>query len=271
MGGRALRRAGGQGFAVVRYDNRDSGLSSQVRGGSRRRPAYTLDDMADDAVAVMDALGWEGAHLFGAAAGGTIAQLVALRRPHRVRTLALAASYAGWRLGRMRPGAILRMLAKGLRRPAPGREGYARGFVEAVRPLTSADHPLDEELWREIALTMFDRCPEPGPGSMRQAAALQAAGDLLPRLGGVTAPTLVIHGEADPMVRLRAARRSPAPSPARAWSCTRAWATTSRAASGRRSRTNCEPWPRVQRPRREARPRDGGCGDARVPLNGAPR
>ncbi|MGW3342250.1 alpha/beta fold hydrolase [Nonomuraea rubra] len=195
-----------RGFAVVRYDNRDSGLSSQVGGGSRRRPAYTLDDMADDAVAVMDALGWDGAHLFGAAAGGTIAQLIALRRPHRVRTLALAASYAGWRLGRTRPGAILRMLAKGLRRPAPGREGYARGFVEAVRPLTSAEYPLDEELWREIALTMFDRCPEPGPGSMRQAAALQAAGDLLPRLGGVTAPTLVIHGEADPMVRLRAAR-----------------------------------------------------------------
>ncbi|GAA4920058.1 pimeloyl-ACP methyl ester carboxylesterase [Nonomuraea thailandensis] len=199
---------GARGFAVVRYDNRDSGLSTRVEaeGASRRRPAYTLDDLADDAVAVMDALGWDSAHLFGAAAGGVIAQLTALRRPHRVRTLGLAASYAGWRLGRMRPGAILRMIGKGLRRPAPGREGYARAFVEAVRPLTTPEHPLDEEMWREIALTMFDRCPEPGPGSMRQAAALQAAGDLLPRLGGVTVPTLVIHGEADPVVRVRSAR-----------------------------------------------------------------
>ncbi|NJP88161.1 alpha/beta fold hydrolase [Nonomuraea sp. FMUSA5-5] len=204
---------GARGFAVVRYDNRDSGLSSQIgqaeapgRFGRRRKPAYTLDDLADDAVAVMDALGWDSAHLFGAAAGGVIAQLTALRYPHRVRTLGLAASYAGWRLSRMRPAALLRMLAKGLRRPAPGRDGYARRFVEAVRPLTTAEYPLEEELWRRIALTMFDRCPEPGPGTMRQAAALNATGDLLPRLGGITAPALVLHGEADPMVRLRSAR-----------------------------------------------------------------
>ncbi|UBU17319.1 alpha/beta fold hydrolase [Nonomuraea gerenzanensis] len=197
-----------QGFAVVRYDNRDSGLSTRLGPGrgTRRRPAYTLDDLADDAVSVMDALGWERAHLFGAAAGGTIAQLTALRAPHRVRTLGLAATYAGWRLRRMRPGALLRMLGKTMRRPGPGREGFARGFVEAVRPLTTAAYPLDEELWREIAMTMFDRCPDPGPGSMRQAAALNAAGDLLPRLAGVTVPTLVVHGDADPVVRLRAAR-----------------------------------------------------------------
>ncbi|MEV0612640.1 alpha/beta fold hydrolase [Nonomuraea sp. NPDC050404] len=205
---------GAKGFAVVRYDNRDAGLSSQLtrrgRPGllrGRKGAAYELADMADDAVAVMDALGWEGAHLFGAAVGGTIAQLVALRRPERVRTLGLAAAYAGSRRGQVHTGAAVRsMLGKLLRRYPPGREGSARALTDMARSAASPGYPFDEEMWRQMGLTSYDRRPDPGPGLMRQFRAFRAAGDLLPRLAGITAPTLVIHGEADPMVRVGASR-----------------------------------------------------------------
>ncbi|MEV0390647.1 alpha/beta fold hydrolase [Nonomuraea sp. NPDC050643] len=205
------------GFAVARFDNRDAGLTTHFPQAGRpglakdwfraeKVAAYRLEDMADDTVAVMSALGWEDAHLLGASLGGTIALMTALRHPARVRTLSLASTYAGWKRGRVNLATVTRlMLAQGLRRYPPGREGYVRRFVDGMRVLASPGHPPDEAWWREAAALSYDRRPDPEGGPARQSAAVGATGDLLPRLPAITAPTLVVHGRNDPMIRPRAA------------------------------------------------------------------
>ncbi|MGA4989675.1 alpha/beta fold hydrolase [Nonomuraea bangladeshensis] len=207
-----------RGFAVARFDNRDAGLSTHFSEAGRpglakdwfragRVAAYRLEDMSDDALAVMDALGWSSAHLFGASLGGVIAQLTAIRRPERVRTLTVSSSYAGWRRGRVNMRTVLRlMLSQSLRRYPAGREGAVRRVVDAMRILGSPGYPLDEAWWRHAAGVSYDRDSSPAGGEMRQSAAAGATGDLLPRLAAVNLPTLVIHGEADPMIRPRAAK-----------------------------------------------------------------
>ncbi|MFF3669719.1 alpha/beta fold hydrolase [Microtetraspora malaysiensis] len=202
-----------RGFAVARFDNRDAGLSTHFseagrpglakdwfRGG--RAAAYRLEDMSDDALAVMDALGWSSAHLFGASLGGAIAQLTAIRRSERVRTLTVSSGYAGWKRGRVNMWTVLRlMLGQSLKRYPAGREGAVQRVVDAMRILGSPGYPLDEAWWRHAAGVSYERESSPMGGEMRQSAAAAATGDLLSRLATIDVPTLVIHGEDDPMIR----------------------------------------------------------------------
>ncbi|GAA0412834.1 alpha/beta hydrolase [Microbispora corallina] len=208
----------GHGFAVARFDNRDAGLSTHFSEAGRpglakdwfragRTAAYRLEDMSDDALAVMDALGWSSAHLFGASLGGAIAQLTAIRHPERVRSLTVSSSYAGWKRGRVNMRTVLRlMLSQSLRRYPAGREGAVQRVVDAMRILGSPGYPLDEAWWRHAAGLSYERDSSPAGGEMRQSAAAGATGDLLPRLAAVDVPTLVVHGEDDPMIRPRSAK-----------------------------------------------------------------
>ncbi|ETK35537.1 alpha/beta fold hydrolase [Microbispora sp. ATCC PTA-5024] len=208
----------GHGFAVARFDNRDAGLSTHFSEAGRpglvkdwfragRTAAYRLEDMSDDALAVMDALGWSSAHLFGASLGGAIAQLTAIRHPERVRSLTVSSSYAGWKRGRVNMRTVLRlMLSQTLKRYPSGREGAVQRVVDAMRILGSPGYPLDEAWWRHAAGVSYERDSSPAGGEMRQSAAAGATGDLLPRLAAVDVPTLVVHGEDDPMIRPRSAK-----------------------------------------------------------------
>ncbi|MEV7805388.1 alpha/beta hydrolase [Microbispora sp. NPDC088329] len=207
-----------RGFAVARFDNRDAGLSTHFPEAGRpglakdwfragRAAAYRLEDMSDDALAVMDALGWSGAHLFGASLGGAIAQLAAIRHPERVRTLTVSSAYAGWKRGRVNMSTVFKLvLGQSLKRYPTGREGAIQRVVDAMRILGSPGYPLDEAWWRHAAGVSYERDSGPAGGEMRQSAAAAATGDLLPRLAVIDVPTLVIHGEDDPMIRPRAAK-----------------------------------------------------------------
>jgi pimeloyl-ACP methyl ester carboxylesterase len=207
------------GFAVARMDNRDAGESTQLRGASRpsllttlTRPAtaavYTLTDMADDAVAVLDALGWESAHVVGASLGGMIAQTLAVRHPKRVRTLTSMMSTPSPRIGRATPKAMRALFSK----PAAGRAGVQDRSVAVFRVIGSPGYPLDETVLREMAGRAFDRGGSPS-GSLRQLAALRSAGDRRADLAGVRVPALVIHGEKDPLIRPSGGRATAAAIP----------------------------------------------------------
>lgn len=202
----------GRGFYVVRYDNRDVGLSTHLDHLGRpsvgdlvrrSRPAYTLDDMADDAVGLLDALGIGSAHVVGASLGGFIAQTVAIRSPRRVRSLTLIMTSTGSRLvGHARP-AIYRRLVRG--RTAPGRAGAIDAAYETFRVIGSQGYALDEQYLRDLAGRSFDRAYDP-PGYLRQLAAAVRQPNRTGALRGITVPTVVIHGLDDPLINVSGGR-----------------------------------------------------------------
>jgi pimeloyl-ACP methyl ester carboxylesterase len=196
-----------RGFAVARFDNRDVGRSTHFThlgvprlGRLLARPAaaaaYRLDDMADDGVAVLDALGWRSAHVVGVSLGGMIAQTIAIRHPDRVRSLTSIMSTPSPRIGRPRLDALA-VLAS---RPAYSREHAERRAVRVFRVIGSPGYPHDEAWLRDTARRAYDRGQDP-LGARRQLAAILASGDRRPGLARLRVPTLVIHGEADPLVR----------------------------------------------------------------------
>jgi pimeloyl-ACP methyl ester carboxylesterase len=202
-----------RGLRVIRFDNRDVGLSTKVdhlgtvnlgaaliaqRLGRPIAPPYTLDDMADDVAGLLDWLGLASAHVCGASMGGMIAQTLAFRRPERVRSLTSIMSTTG---DPALPQAELR--ARGvLLEPAPAdREGYAEHAVKVWRTLGSPGFPFDQERVRERGRRAYDRGIFP-KGIVRQLTAIIAHGSRRERLRGVVAPTLVIHGEDDPLIPL---------------------------------------------------------------------
>jgi pimeloyl-ACP methyl ester carboxylesterase len=198
-----------QGFWVVRFDNRDVGRSTVLRGAripkrwqlltrDARGAAYSLDEMAGDAVGLLDHLGIGAAHVVGVSMGAMIAQLIAVSLPDRVLSLVSIMSTTGnRRVGRPDLRVALRMLGK-VRRD---REGYIEDHIETYRKIGSKRFDFEEEHKRERAGRCFDRGIHPA-GTARQMAAVVAAPDRTGLLGRVRVPTTVIHGDADPLVNV---------------------------------------------------------------------
>ena len=202
------RELASRGFLVIRYDNRDVGLSTwfddarpvnlaAIWGGDHRSLAYTLEDMADDAVAVLDAAGVASAHVAGISLGGMIAQLLATRHPGRVRSLASIMSTTGNRAVGQPTGAAASVLVSSM----PGdREGFIGQAVANTRAISAGSaFPFDEEAVRRGAARGYDRAHHP-KGTGRQFAAILAAGDRTGALGQVRVPTLVVHGAEDQVI-----------------------------------------------------------------------
>jgi pimeloyl-ACP methyl ester carboxylesterase len=202
-----------QGFWVIRFDNRDIGRSTIMRGAripkrwqlltrSAGSAAYSLDEMAADAVGLLDHLEVGAAHIVGVSMGGMIAQLIAINHPDRVMSLVSIMSTTGnRRVGRPQPRLALRMLRKAPRE----REGYINDHIETYRAIGSQGFDFEEEHKRERAGRCFDRGNHPA-GVARQLAAIMAATDRTPSLGQLRVPTTVIHGDADPLVNVSGGR-----------------------------------------------------------------
>ena len=195
------------GHYVVRFDNRDVGLSTHLRGvrapsiarivARRTAPPYTIDDMADDALGLVDALELGPVHLVGASLGGFIAQTVAIRRPEAVRSLTLIMTSTGSRrVGQAHPKLLRRLLD---RKVVGSREEAMDAVVETFRVIGSKDFVLDEERLRDLAGRSYDRAYDPG-GYRRQLAAVVAQPDRSEELRALDVPALVMHGLHDRLV-----------------------------------------------------------------------
>jgi len=202
-----------QGFYVIRFDNRDCGLSTKFEAAGTPnlalawlkmrlrlplRPPYTLDDMALDALAVLSALGVARAHVVGVSMGGMVAQLLAAHHGHRVLSLTSIMSSSG---RRGLPGPTRAVRSAMLRRPRdPGNvDSILDNAVALWRTIGSPAYPTPEQVLRQRVLRALRRsnCPS---GVARQMMAIAAAPDRSPLLGQLAMPTLVIHGAADPLV-----------------------------------------------------------------------
>lgn len=201
------------GYRVIRYDNRDVGLSAKVKHKGRFQPIrnayvraklgfkvaapYTLKDMARDAVALMDELAIESAHLVGASMGGMIAQLVAARHPHKARSLVslMSSSGAPWL-----PGGKLKLLLRMVTKP-PSTETdvLLAHYMQTMRMMGSPGFPMSREEMKARTHRWIERAYHPA-GTARQMLAIMATGSRVKYLRRIQVPTLVIHGRADPLV-----------------------------------------------------------------------
>ena len=206
-------RLAARGFHVIRFDNRDAGLSAHfveagipdmaavaasLQKGETPDVPYTLSDMAADAVGLLDALGIARAHIVGASMGGMIAQLVAADYPQRTLSLTSIMSTTGNpSLPRATPEAMAVLMN---RPPHPSyEEAYLAHSLAAARVIGSPAYPVNEAVQRAQSLADLKRCYEP-TGFARQIAAVTATGDRRAKLKTITAPTLVVHGADDPLV-----------------------------------------------------------------------
>ena len=199
-----------RGFFVIRFDNRDVGLSTwfddagvpdigelmtEALSGNAKAP-YVLDDMAADAAGLLDALGIASAHVVGASMGGMIAQALAIGFPSKVRSLVSIMSTTGERsVGNPHPDSMAALMAP----PPSTRDEAIEASVKAYGVFGSPGYPFNEQRVRDNAARAFDRGFHP-EGVARQLAAVIASPDRTEDLRSVTAPTLVVHGEADPLV-----------------------------------------------------------------------
>ncbi|WP_327070624.1 alpha/beta fold hydrolase [Kitasatospora sp. NBC_01302] len=213
----------GQGFHVVAYDQRDAGQSTHLpdrADGSgrrpigallrRRAPAYTGEDLADDAIAVLDAVGWSSAHLFGHSMGGLLAQRIAIRHPDRVRSLtsssAVPSDVSGLAVLRyLRLGTVARFARLRLPEGPDADLAFAELIGRTMAPAGQAFGPEQAAVFRELAAreaahgVVSFRDPK---AQSRQIGATWHGG----RLADITAPALILHGGLDPLVRVAAAR-----------------------------------------------------------------
>lgn len=200
-----------RGFWVVRFDNRDIGMSTRFPKARTPRFAelmlaqatrikfrmpYTLRDMAADTIGLMDALGIRSAHVVGASMGGAIAQEIAILYPSRVRSMTSIMSSTG---DPKLPGPTPRALAVLSKKVPLDREGYIREYVHTWSVLAGDHFPFNAERTARQGAASYDRGINP-PGVARQLLAIIASGNRRKALRGVTVPTLVIHGTADPLV-----------------------------------------------------------------------
>lgn len=203
-----------RGLGVIRFDNRDAGLSTHITNapapdlpaalaGDFKSVSYTLSDMAADTVGLMDALGIEKAHVVGASMGGQIAQTIAIEHPDRIRSLTSIMSTTGnMSVGQTSPEVLRQLFGAP---PALTRDEVIQHRLIAMRALGSPGYPADETEIVERAGQAFDRSHDP-VGIARQAIATVASGDRTERLRQIAVPTLVIHGLADRMVDVSGGR-----------------------------------------------------------------
>ena len=208
-----------RGFYVIRFDNRDSGRSTQIDApvpdirramiGLKIDAPYLLDDMADDAFGLLDHLGIDAAHVVGVSMGGMIAQTLAIRRPERVLSLTSIMSTTGERrVGRPK----LRVWGMLMRNAPREKQAYIERFVQIFRLIGSKGFPTDDERIRELAAATYERGHE-AAGTGRQLAAILASGDRTAELRAVKVPTTVIHGRDDPLIPFRGGRATAAAIP----------------------------------------------------------
>jgi pimeloyl-ACP methyl ester carboxylesterase len=214
------RGLAGEGLFVVRFDNRDIGLSTHldaagapdvmaVLGGDASSVPYGLADLADDTVGLLDALGLESAHVVGASMGGMVAQVVAIRYPERVRSLTSIMSTTGDpSVGAPAEAALALLLTP----PATDRDGAVQRTVDTYRVIGSPGFEFDEAGLRDRAGLSFDRAYDPA-GVARQLAAILTTPDRTTDLAKVSVPTLVIHGEQDALVNVSGGRATAAAVP----------------------------------------------------------
>lgn len=195
------------GHDVVLYDNRDTGASSYFDeagvpdvaaylAGERPEPAYYLADLADDAAALMDAIGWRSAHVVGVSMGGMVSQELAIRHPHRVDTLTSIMSTTGNpKVGQPTPEAMAVLLNEPPTTPEEAEEIANRTW----RVTSSPGFEFPEADVRARARAEFERAFHP-EGTLRQMAAILCSPDRTLALGQLTMPVLVIHGDGDTLV-----------------------------------------------------------------------
>jgi pimeloyl-ACP methyl ester carboxylesterase len=214
------RQLADRGYRVVRFDNRDIGLSTHVHdagapdvmavlGGDSSSVRYGLADLADDTVGLLDVLGLDRVHLVGASMGGMIAQLVALRAPERVRTLTSIMSTTG---DPSVGGASDAALALLLTPPAGDRDGAVQRVIDTYRVIGSPGFEFDEPALRERAGLSFDRAYDPA-GVARQLAAIMTTPDRTRDLRSLSVPCLVVHGAEDALVDVSGGRATAAAIP----------------------------------------------------------
>jgi len=187
-----------RGLFVVRFDNRDVGLSSWLEGAE-----YSVDDMAGDAAAVLDGVGKKTAHIVGISMGGMIAQVFACLYP--ARTLSLTSIMSNTGNPDLPPPTQAAMESLMRRPPAPSDPTYVEQAVAAAKIIASPAYPWPEGALAERAKAEAARAYNP-PGVARQMAAIRASGDRRPRVAKVTAPTVVLHGADDPLVPVAGGR-----------------------------------------------------------------
>jgi len=199
------------GFHVARFDNRDSGMSTYFDTPDDQKwwqallgqgkPPYTSSAFVDDALAVMDTLGWQSAHVAGASMGSAIGQMLAVQHPQRVRSLtaimSMPAASSLTALRHIRLDAILRM---GRVRHSADRAGQEQRIVDLLRMLSSPHSTFDEAWARDVAKRGYDRHPFDAKAERRQLAAGRGSKGKLD-LSRITVPTLVVYGQDDPLVR----------------------------------------------------------------------
>ena len=201
-----------RGFHVIRFDNRDAGLSTHVHApvpnvmrlmaGLPAKVPYLLTDMAADTFGLLDHLGIERAHVAGTSMGGMIAQQMAIEAPERVLSLASMMSTTGDRFvgtPKLRVWSVL------TRRAPHERDAYIEFFGRVFRMIGSPAYRSDDERVRELAGATYDRSHNPA-GTARQLAAVLASGSRTAALRELGVPTVVIHGEADPLLPVRGGR-----------------------------------------------------------------
>jgi pimeloyl-ACP methyl ester carboxylesterase len=205
------RQLAQQGHYVIRYDNRDAGLSSKIEDagvpdlmrtieslmkGEAINPPYTIEDMAEDAVGLLDALGIEKVHVCGMSMGGMIAQALAIRHPQRVLSLiSIYSSTGNPRLPQPKPEVMQVLLTP----PPEEREANIEFTLKVFRTIAGPGFPFDEEWHRKRAGLAYDRAFYP-QGAARQLLAILTQRNRKPALASLAVPTLVIHGTADPLV-----------------------------------------------------------------------
>ncbi len=204
------------GFFVIRFDNRDIGLSTKFEDagipdmmeisaaytrGEKPKLPYTLEDMTDDAIGVLDALNIEKAHICGASMGGMIAQIIAYRHPSRVLSLAVIMSTTGNpELPPSKPEILMQFFA-----PVPSeRKAYIDEMVKRDSLINGA-FPYDENQSRDYRSNEYDRSYYPN-GIARQLAAMAIPGNIKPYITSIAIPTIVIHGSEDPFNLIEAGK-----------------------------------------------------------------